>query len=92
MKTNDLKKEKRMKTNDLKKGTRIKLANGWEATMADNLKGSRRMAEVYGFVTETGSIYAHDIVAYKTNEGWKTDIEYSKSQLETKKVAEAMEF
>ena len=51
-----------LKTNDLKKGTRVLLANGWYATLADNAKGNTRMATVEGFVTETGSVYAHDIV------------------------------
>lgn len=51
-----------MKTNDLKKGDRVQLRNGWYATIADNMKGNTRMATVEGFVTETGSVYAHDIV------------------------------
>ncbi len=50
-----------MKTNDLKKGARVRLENGWYATIADNLKGTIRMATVEGFETETGSVYAHDI-------------------------------
>ena len=53
-----------MCTNDLKLGTRVKLANGWEAVICDNRKGSTRMAKVEGVVTEIGSVYAHDIVAY----------------------------
>lgn len=51
-----------MKTNDLKKGARILLANGWYATIADNMRGNIRMATVEGIVTETGSVYSHDIV------------------------------
>ena len=66
-----------VKTNDIKKGTRIKLANGWEAVMYDNKKGTIRMAEVFGTYTEIGSIYAHDIVGYQVNGEWKTDIEYT---------------
>ena len=38
-----------MKTNDIKKGMRVKLANGWEGTMADNMRGSTRVVEVEGF-------------------------------------------
>ncbi len=53
-----------MKTNDLKKGDRVRLANGWEAEIMDNLKGNIRLAKVYGFETEIGSIYSHDIVEY----------------------------
>ncbi len=51
-----------MKTNDLKKGDRVQLRNGWYATIADNRKGNTRLATVEGFVTETGSIYAHNII------------------------------
>lgn len=51
-----------MKTNELKKGALVHLRNGWAATIADNLKGNTRMATVYGHYTETGSVYAHDIV------------------------------
>lgn len=51
-----------MLTNELKKGALVRLRNGWAATIADNLKGNTRMATVYGHYTETGSVYAHDIV------------------------------
>jgi len=51
-----------MKTNELKKGDRVQLRNGWYATIADNAKGNTRIATVEGFVTETGSVYSHDIV------------------------------
>ena len=54
-----------MKTNELKKGTRILLRNGWEADLIDNKKGTIRDATVYGDFTESGSIYAHDILARK---------------------------
>jgi hypothetical protein len=52
-------------TNKLKKGTRVVLRNGWEAVLEDNKRGSIRMATVYGFYTEMGSIYAHDIAGYE---------------------------
>lgn len=57
-------------TNALKKGTRIVLKNGWKATLMDNKKGSIRLAEVEGFYTEIGSIYAADIAAYKQGDFW----------------------
>lgn len=40
--------------------------------MFDNMRGNIRMVEVYGFETEIGSVYAHDIVAYmpKSVGGW----------------------
>ena len=66
-----------MTTNEIKKGTRFRLRNGWEATMEDNRKGNTRMATVEGDYTETGSVYAHDIVAVLIGHTWhpvtKTD-------------------
>lgn len=80
-----------MKTNDLKKGTYIKLRNGWEARLWDNQRGNTRVAEVFGIVTECGSVYAHDIVAYKTSDGvWHDDIEYTDSQLKCRKAVKAV--
>jgi hypothetical protein len=52
-----------LKTNDLFSGTRVRLRNGWFATIADNKKGNTRLATVEGFYTETGSVYAHDIIS-----------------------------
>ena len=69
-----------MKTNEIKKGARIKLRNGWEADMADNMKGNTRMAKVYGFETEIGSVYAHDIVAVKVANEWVT-VEHTPAQI-----------
>jgi hypothetical protein len=84
-------KEEKMLTNELKKGTRIKLRNGWEADLWDNKKGNTRVANVYGFCTEAGSVYSHDIVAYKDKDGnWKNDIEYTESQLKCKKMNESL--
>ena len=61
-----------MKANDIKKGMNVLLKNGWYATMADNRKGNIRMAEVQGYVTETGSIYAADIdMVEKPGGGWE---------------------
>lgn len=51
-----------MRTNDIKKGMRIRMRNGWEGTMKDSRKGNTRQVEVYGYATETGDVYAHDIV------------------------------
>jgi len=79
-----------LKTNDLKKGTRILLANGWEADLWDNMRGNTRVANVYGFCEEAGSVYAHDIVAYKDVEGnWKRNIEYTPAQMKCKKMADS---
>lgn len=51
-----------MKTNELKKGTEVQLRNGWRAIVWDNARGNTRMCKVFGFVTEIGSVYSHDIV------------------------------
>ena len=51
-----------MFTNNLKKGEKVRLRNGWDATIEDNLKGNTRLCTVYGFVTEMGSVYSHDIM------------------------------
>jgi len=59
-----------VKTNDLKKGTRVRLANGWYATLVDNARGNTRMANVEGYVTEIGSVYAHDIVEANIADAW----------------------
>ena len=59
-----------IKTNDLKKGARVKLASGWYATIQDNARGNTRMATVEGFVTETGSVYAHDTIEANIADNW----------------------
>lgn len=61
-----------IKTNDLKKGTRVLLTNGWYATIADNQRGNTRLATVEGYVTELGSIYAHDIQRAEVAGKWVT--------------------
>jgi hypothetical protein len=74
-----------MKTNTLKRGDRVRLRNGWEADIADNKRGNIRMATVYGFVTEMGSVYAHDIVAAKVGETWEM-IEHTPAQIKLRKL------
>jgi hypothetical protein len=77
-----------MKTNDLKKGTRILLANDWEADLWDNQRGNTRIANVFGIETEAGSVYSHDIVAYKLkgDTEWRRDIEYTPAQEKLRKA------
>ena len=61
-----------MTPNDLKKGETVLLRNGWEARLEDSKKGNVRLCTVYGFETEMGSVYAHDIIAvrvYPEDEG-----------------------
>jgi hypothetical protein len=74
-----------IKTNDIKKGRRVMLRNGWEADICDNAKGNTRLAKVYGFETEMGSVYSHDIVKVKslgdnTLEKWEK-VEHTEKQI-----------
>lgn len=72
-----------MQTNDIKKGTRIKLHNGWFGTMYDNKRGNARTAEVEGFYTEIGSVYAWDIShAYDPESDQWVEIELTDKQKE----------
>lgn len=77
-----------MKTNDLKKGVRVKLRNGWEADIADNMRGNTRMAKVYGFETEIGSVYAHDIVLWLDGDQWKR-VEHTPAQVKLRTMVGA---
>jgi hypothetical protein len=65
----------------LRRGDRVKLANGWKATIEDNKRGNTRMATVEGFVTEMGSVYAHDIVEVKMPSGVWVPIVHTPAQL-----------
>lgn len=57
-------------TNQLKRGMRIKLRNGWEALVVEECKENILEAKVFGDFTETGSIYAHDVVAVQIDGSW----------------------
>lgn len=76
-------------TNELKKGTRVKLANGWEAILADNRKGNIRLAQVFGIYTEYGSVYAHDIVKAQVNGEW-VEVEHTAKQKSCKELNESL--
>lgn len=83
-----------MKTNELKKGVRVKLRNGWEADIADNAKGNTRMAKVYGFETEIGSVYSHDIVLAQSpidGKSW-VKVEHTPAQIKLKASLAAVGF
>lgn len=62
-----------MLSNDVKKGTEVVLRNGWKARIEDNARGLIRLATVYGYFTEMGSIYMFDIAEPK--------IEFTPSQM-----------
>ena len=68
-----------MFTNDLKKGDMVVLRNGWKAKIEDNKKGNTRMATVYGFHEEMGSVYSHNIVALE-RDGERFAIEHTEQQ------------
>jgi hypothetical protein len=72
-----------MKTNDIKSGHKIQLANGWNGTMKDNARGNIRLAEVEGFVTELGSVYAHDISLVHIEGNW-VRVEHTPAQIKVK--------
>ena len=74
-----------MKTNEFKKGTRVLLRNGWYATIMDNKKGNIRMAEVEGFYTEVGSIYAHDILRAAVGGRW-VPVDLTPDQIKMKQM------
>jgi hypothetical protein len=50
-----------MLANDMKRGQTGTLKNGWKFEIYDNKRGIIRMAKVFGFATEIGSIYIDDI-------------------------------
>jgi hypothetical protein len=79
-----------MKTNELKKGDRVLLRNGWEAIIEDNQKGNIRMATVFGYVKEMGSVYSHDIVRFQDLTGDWHDVEHTPAQLNCRKTVERM--
>lgn len=74
-----------MKTNDLKKGVAVTLRNGWNARLEDNARGNTRLATVFGFYTEMGSVYAHDIVSAEVD-GKRVAIEHTPAQLKLRKL------
>lgn len=77
-----------MFTNDIKRGTEFQRANGWWARMEDNKKGNIRLATVFGTYTETGSVYAHDIVRVRVT-GGTVSVEYTPAQMKLRKTVAA---
>ena len=66
------------------------MRNGWEGTMMDNKRGLTRIAEIEGFYTEIGSVYAHDITAAKAESGHWVYIEYTEKEIKCKEMNEAI--
>lgn len=60
----------KIRTDQLNKGTRIRMRSGWEAIVVKKCDGNTLIAKVFGDFTETGSIYAHDVVAAFIDGKW----------------------
>ena len=69
-----------MLANDIKKGQTGTLENGWNFKIEDNKKGITRMATVYGFYTEIGSIYLHAVATLDMPDGSKAHVQFTPSQ------------
>ena len=72
---------RRVRTDQLKKGVRIRLRNGWEAIVVEECNGNTLKAKVFGYFTETGSVYAHDIAETEVNGNW-VEVEMTKEQIQ----------
>lgn len=85
-----------MKTSELwdaknKKGYRVMQRNGWECDVLGSARGTTTVCRVYGFETECGSIYTHDIAAYKGSDGnWHRDLEFTPAQIKCREMVVAM--
>lgn len=77
--------------NELKKGTEVILKNSWKARLEDSKKGQTRMATVFGFATEMGSIYATDI-RYAIIDGKAILVEYPDKYIKNKMVCQGFGF
>lgn len=70
-----------MLTNELKKGDNVILRNGFRAEVMDNRKGVRRLLKVFGYSTDIGDVYAHDIVYFRRPDGSIEQLEHTKQQI-----------
>tara|TARA_Y100000034_G_scaffold25948_1_gene30989 strand:+ start:1420 stop:1656 length:237 start_codon:yes stop_codon:yes gene_type:complete len=72
----------------MRKGQTGTQVNGWKFEIMDNMKGNIRLAKVYGFETEIGSIYIHDIASVDMPDGNTEPIEFTPAQ--AKKAAQIL--
>ena len=80
-----------LKTNDLKRGALVQLRNGWQARIEDNKKGNIRLCTVYGYETEMGSVYSHDIIQLVSEaDGAWTPITHTDKQLQCQAMNAAL--
>ena len=73
-----------MLTKEITKGSRVRLANGWEAETLESARKSSVLCEVYGMVTEMGSVYGHDIVGVQVDGAWVPVTGYQPCQIKCK--------
>ena len=66
--------------NDMKKGQMGTQVNGWRFRIEDNKRGNIRLATVYGFFTEMGSIYTSDISTVDMPDGTTQPLEQTPEQ------------
>lgn len=70
-----------MLANDMKKGQYGRLkGTDWEFRIEDNMKGVTRLATVWGFERDMGSIYIKDIDHLIDEQGNTIPIEFSSAQ------------
>ena len=69
-----------MLQNEMKKGQYGVLQNCWKFRIEDNKKGNIRLATVWGFETEMGSIYTSDIDHLVMADGSIEQLEMTKAQ------------
>ena len=70
-----------MLANDMKKGQYGRLkGTDWEFRIEDNMKGVTRLATVWGFARDMGSIYIKDIDHLIDEQGNTIPIEFSPAQ------------
>ena len=82
-----------MLANDMKKGQLGRLRyTGWDFRIEDNMKGVTRVATVWGFAEDVGSIYIKDIAYLIDENGNAIPIEFSPAQEKQNKKIEAAGF
>jgi hypothetical protein len=72
-------KSPKIQVTQLKKGARIRLRSGWEAIVVEECDGNTLIAKVFGDFTETGSIYAMDVVSTEVDGKW-IEVEMNEEQ------------
>lgn len=73
-------------TAQIAKGELVLLESGWLAQAASaHLRGSTPVVKVWGWETETGSVYAHEIVAAQKDGKW-VGISLTPAQLATRRA------